>query len=74
MGEKIKDLSTFHIKNERIVIELNEGYDPNYAPFDIHIQSSSLQYYLTDKDYMKLASVVATARRQLLSLKKLGGK
>lgn len=69
MGEKIKDLSTFTINGKNVKIELNEGYDKNYSKYDIHIQSDRVQLCLTDRDYMRLASIVITANRKLESLK-----
>lgn len=69
MGEKIRDLSTFKIGKTNVAIELNDGYSKDYSEYDIHIQSDSVQYYLSDSDFMKLASAIATAKRNLDSLK-----
>lgn len=69
MGEKIRDLSTFKIGETNIAIELNDGYSKDYSEYDIHIQSDSVQYYLSDSDFMKLASAIATAKRNLDCLK-----
>lgn len=69
MGEKIRDLSTFKIGETNVAIELNDGYSKDYSEYDIHIQSDSVQYYLSDSDFMKLASAIATAKRNLDSLK-----
>ena len=66
MGEKIKDLSTFHVKGQEVHIELNDGYSNGY---DIHIQSDRVQYYLSDKDFMILASTCKRAIRKFNSLK-----
>ena len=69
MGEKSKKGRTFEFGGKEIFIELNEGYDRNYAKYDIHIQSESIQYCLTDREYIKFASAMATARRNLEKLK-----
>lgn len=69
MGEKIKNLSSFQLGGKDVLIELNDGYDEKYAKYDIHIQSEFLQYCMTDKEYMKFASAIATARRRLEDLK-----
>lgn len=69
MGEKIRNMSSFTINGQEVQIELNEGYSKAYSQYDIHIQSDSVQYYLTDKDYMRLASAIATAKRRLDSIK-----
>lgn len=69
MGEKIRTMSSFTINGQEVQIELNEGYSKAYSKYDIHIQSNSVQYYLTDKDYMRLASAMATAKRRLDSMK-----
>ncbi len=69
MGEKIRTMSSFTINGQEVQIELNEGYSKSYSEYDIHIQSNSVQYNLTDKDYMKLASAMATAKRRLDSMK-----
>ncbi len=69
MGEKIKDLSTFYIKGHEVRIELNDGYSEGY---DIHIQSNRIQYDLSDKDFMILASACKRAVRKLNSLKNEG--
>lgn len=71
MGEKIKDLSTFIIQGHKVRIELNDGYDKSYSKYDIHIQSDIIQYYLTDKDYMKMSSAVITGMKKLQEQKKL---
>lgn len=69
MGEKIKNMSSFTINGQEVQIELNEGYSKAYSQYDIHIQSDSVQYYLTDKDFMRVASAMVTAKRRLDSLK-----
>ena len=70
MGEKIKDLDCFKVGNTEVKIELNDGYDKNYAKYDIHIQSNKLQLCLGDTEFLKLASSVITAKRKMDSLKK----
>ena len=69
MGEKIKDLSKFKIRNTEVAIELNDGYAKDYSQYDIHIQSDAVQFYLSESDFMKLASSVITAKRRFDSLK-----
>ncbi|MEY8326718.1 hypothetical protein AALB47_22845 [Lachnospiraceae bacterium 54-11] len=63
MGEKIKDLSFFEINGQKVAIELNEGYSKDYSEYDIHIQSDTIQYNLSDSDFMRLVSAVATAKK-----------
>lgn len=70
MGEKIKDIKKFNIGNAEMTIELNDGYSKDYSKYDIHIQNDIFQYYLSDADFMKLASAIITAKRKLDSLKK----
>lgn len=69
MGEKIKDLNKFYINNEEVLIELNEGYSKEHSKYDIHIQSKSVQYSLSESDFLTLASTVAIAKRRLEHLK-----
>ena len=71
MGEKIKNLAEFSIGKERVYIELNEGYSPSYSKYDIHIQSEHLQYYLSNKDFMNLATTLITAKNRLSSMKQV---
>lgn len=70
MGEKIKNLSSFSVNGNKVAIELNNGYSEEYARYDIHLQSDAVQYSMSDKDFMKLVSCVATAKLQLEALKK----
>lgn len=69
MGEKIKDLSRMNINGVEVNIELNDGYSPDYSKYDIHIQSEHIQYCLSEREFMKLASLLITARRKMESLK-----
>ncbi len=69
MGEKIRDLSSFTVGDTETKIELNDGYDKNYAKYDIHIQSKALQLCMSNVEFMKFASSVITAKRLLDDLK-----
>lgn len=69
MGEKIKNLSEFSVDGINVAVELNDGYDKEYSKFDIHIQSKAVQYCLSDVEFMKLASAVTTAKRNLDTMK-----
>lgn len=62
MGEKIRDLSYFHVNGNEVAIELNEGYTKSYSPYDIHIQSNSTQFCITDKDFMRLVSCLSVSK------------
>lgn len=70
MGEKIKDIGVFHIGGKEVKIELNQGYSPEYSKYDIHIQSDSAQYCITNREFMNLASIMITARRKMDKMKK----
>lgn len=70
MGEKIRNLGSFKIKNNEVLIELNEGYDKNTSKYDIHIQSERVQYCLSNADFVRLASAVLCANERLNALKK----
>ncbi|QFJ54996.1 hypothetical protein [Pseudobutyrivibrio xylanivorans] len=72
MGEKIRDIGEFNISGERIQIELNDGYSKQHSKYDIHIQSNSVQYNLTNSDFIKLAATIINAREHLIALKKMG--
>ena len=65
MGEKIKDLSSLDVNNLEVKIELNDGYSPEYSKYDIHLQSNRLQYCMSERDFMKLVTLVITAKRKL---------
>lgn len=70
MGEKIRDIGVFKIANQDVKIELNEGYDKQYSEYDIHIQSDHMQYCLTNRQFVKLASVLINSREKLNFMKK----
>lgn len=70
MGEKLRDIGAFKIANQDVKIELNEGYDKKYSEYDIHIQSDHIQYCLTNRQFVKLASVLINSREKLISMKK----
>lgn len=70
MGEKLRDIGAFKIANQDVKIELNEGYDKKYSEYDIHIQSDHIQYCLTNRQFVKLASVLINSREKLNSMKK----
>ncbi len=69
MGEKIRDIGEFKIGEESVKIELNYGYDEKYSKYDIHIQSEHMQYCLTNRDYVKLATSIISANEKLKALK-----
>ena len=69
MGEKIRNLSVFTVNGKEVAIELNDGYSKGYSKYDIHIQNENIQYSLTDKDFMKLVSAMATSNRVFESMK-----
>lgn len=69
MGEKIRDLSEFTINGTEVKIELNDGYSPLESKYDIHIQSESFQYYLSNRDFMNAVSLLLTAKRKLEHVK-----
>ena len=71
MGEKLRDIGAFKIANQDVKIELNEGYDKKYSEYDIHIQSDHIQYCLTNRQFVKLASVLINSREKLISMKKI---
>ena len=73
MGEKIKDLSKFMINDKEICIELNDSYSKGVTEYDIHIQSDVFQYSLSDVDFMKLVSAVATAKHKIETFKNSNG-
>lgn len=74
MGERIKDITEFNIGNQKIVIELNEGYDEKTSLYDIHFHCNSLQYYLSNSDFVKLATAMISARDKLIKMKKYNTK
>lgn len=74
MGEKIRDIGKFKIGEEVVKIELNNGYDEKYSKYDIHIQSEHMQYCLTNRDYIKLATNIISANEKLKSLKNYSTK
>ena len=55
MGEKVKDLSTYDIKGNKVAIEYNKGWAKN--SIDIHIQSDAFRYCCSDQDFMELFSL-----------------
>lgn len=69
MGEKIKNLGKFHISNDDVYIELNDGYDKKYSEYDIHIQSECVQYCITNRQFVKLASALINAKKRFDDLK-----
>ena len=69
MGEKIRNLSTFTVNGKEVAIELNDGYSKGYSKYDIHIQSEAIQYSMTDRDFMKLASTLYTSARIFETMK-----
>lgn len=69
MGEKIKDLSSFYIGKEKVLIELNSAYSKEYSQYDIHVQSPKIQFSLSESDFLKLTSAAIRAKQQLQSLK-----
>ena len=73
MGEKIKDISSFQINDNVVKIELNNGWDKNYAKYDIHIQSKSLQILLTNADFIKFAATMKLSEKVFEESKKTGG-
>lgn len=77
MGEKIKNIGEFKLGDKTVLIELNEGYDINHSKYDIHIQSEHVQYCLSNKEYVQLASTLINAKEKLDFLKsyeKLGNR
>ena len=69
MGEKIKDIGQFHIGDDIVKIELNEGYSPASSKYDIHIQGDHIQYYLNNRDFVKVAAMIINAKQKFDSLK-----
>lgn len=69
MGEKIKDIGEFTIGDKKVLIELNEGYSKEYSKYDIHIQSDHMQYCMTNKNFIRLATTLINAREMLDAMK-----
>lgn len=69
MGEKIKNIGEFELGGKLVQIELNHGYNEKYSKYDIHIQSDHIQYYLSNKDYIKLATLLINAKEKFDALK-----
>lgn len=64
MGEHIKDLNTFSIRDHNVAIELNK-MDINDQEYDIHIEAPPFRYNMTDHEFMKIVTCVADAKRKL---------
>lgn len=72
MGERIKDLAMVNIGNTKFRIELNAAYSAN-CRYDIHLQCDKGRIGLTDREFLKLATCFAVARKQLEQYKEING-
>lgn len=69
MGERIKDLSSFVLKGQKVAIELNKR-DPANKEYDIHVELPGIRCHVTDHEFMQIAACVAEAGRKLNDKKK----
>lgn len=66
MGEKIKDIAQFKIKNSKIHIELNKANSPTKdKKFEVHIQGESFRYDLSVHDLLLISNTIQCAENFL---------
>lgn len=64
MGELIRNIKEIELGNERLMIELNEGYTKHEGRL-IHIQNKKFRYLLKERQFMELASTVIRAKEEM---------
>ncbi len=64
MGERIKNLSSFTLKGQKVTIELNKR-DSADMEYDIHMEAPCIRCNMTDHEFMRIAACVAEAGRKL---------
>lgn len=68
MGEKIRDIRTITLCGQKLMVELNEGYNSAQGKV-IHIQNSSFRYLLKIKDFYAMSADILRAKAEFDYLK-----
>lgn len=70
MGEKIRDIKTIYLGNNKLLIEENKGTHKG-SKYDIHIQNEHFRLNVSDKDFFKIAAAILYAGENFCTYKDL---